>query len=71
MADVEKSESYPAFCSKICFVAIYAVFAKFWRFGAIYAFLRGEKLSQKWRKMTNIRYEHALVGVYFLDLRTL
>ena len=58
MADVKKYEICPVFCCKICYVAIYAVFYEI-RFGAIYAFLRGGKLSQKvarWRKMTNIRY---------------
>ena len=46
MTDVKKNEIYPVLCCKICFVAIYAVFYEI-RFGAIYKFLRGEKLSQK------------------------
>ena len=68
MTDVKKSESYPVFCSKICFVAIYAVFCEI-RFGAIYALLRGEKLSQKlyrWRK--NDKYEAWMAVTYLLSL---
>ena len=57
MADVKKYEIYPVFCCKICFVAIYAVFYEI-HFAAIYAFLRGEKLTQifaRWRK--NDKYQ--------------
>ena len=50
MTDMTNSEVDPVFCCKICC-----------KFVAIYALLRGEKLSQKlarWRKITNIRYAH-------------
>ena len=49
---------FTLFCRKICFVAIYAL-------------LRGEKLSQKWiggEKMTNMRYVSLPPSKAFLRL---
>ena len=52
MTNVKKSEIYPVFGCEICFVAFRGIFRVIC-FVAIYALLRGEKLSQKlyrWRK---------------------
>ena len=63
MTDVKKSQIYPAFCCEICFVAIYAAFAKL-IFFAIDALLRGEKFTQKlYRWRTNYKYEVCLSAV--------
>ena len=64
MTDVKKCEIYPVFCCKIGFVTIYPVFCKI-RDVAIYAPLRGEKLSPKlygWRK--NDKYEVCAQSVF-------
>ena len=60
MKDVKKSQIYSAFCFKISFVAIYAVFAK----SVLLQFTHFcvEKNCISGEKMTNMRYSIELVA---------